>query len=189
MVDGGGAGGGGGREGGGGGGARGGARAARRPRRRPRTQRDNPHRRPWHRAPAGARARSGSTGGGMTTVRGSDARRVGRLAFALVAAALSVAPSVRLSGQTAPRLRAALALVQSGRADSARALVRRLLATLPPQDSVYPEALYTQGMIAPDAASAATSLQLVVVEYGWSRWANDALLRLPQLHHPHCDPA
>lgn len=125
----------------------------------------------------------------MTTGRGSDARRVGRLAFALVAAALSVAPSVRLSGQTDPRLRAALALVQSGRADSARALVRRLLATLPPQDSVYPEALYTQGMIAPDAASAATSLQRVVVEYGWSRWANDALLRLAQLNYAQGDPA
>src|SRR2546425_1270637 len=78
---------------------------------------------------------------------------------------------------------------RSGRADSARALVRRLLATLAPQDSVYPEALYTQGMIAPDAASAATSLQRVVVEYGWSPWADDALLRLAQLHYAQGDPA
>jgi cell division septation protein DedD len=131
----------------------------------------------------------GGGGGGGEAVAGADTRRVGRLACALVAAAFSLAPSVRLSGQNDPRLRAALVLVQSGRADSARALVRRLLATLPPQDSVYPEALYTQGMIAPDAASAATSLQRVVVEYGWSPWADDALLRLAQLNYAQGDPA
>ena len=101
----------------------------------------------------------------------------------------SVYPTSRLSAQNDPRLRAALQLVQSGRADSARALVRRLLATLPLQDSVYPEALYTQGMIAPDAASAATSLQRVVVEYGWSAWADDALLRLAQLNYAQGEPA
>src|SRR3989442_12957373 len=44
-------------------------------------------------------------------------------------------------------------------------------------------------MIAPAAASAATSLQRVVVEYGWSPWADDALLRLAQLHYAQGDPA
>jgi cell division septation protein DedD len=122
----------------------------------------------------------------MRVVGRADGRTVGLIA---VLAVLSVSPTVRLSGQTDPRLRTALQLVQSGRADSARALVRRLLATLPPQDSVYPEALYTQGMIAPDAASAATSLQRVVVEYGWSAWADDALLRLAQLNYAQGDPA
>src|SRR2546426_9482751 len=97
---------------------------------------------------------------------------------------LTARPTIRLSAQNDPRLRAALQLVQSGRADSARALVRRLLATLAPQDSVYAEALYTQGMIAPDAASAATSLQRAVVEYGCSPRAADALLRLAPLPHP-----
>src|SRR3989454_12081876 len=101
---------------------------------------------------------------------------------------LTARPANRLAAQNDPRLRAALQLVQSGRADSARALVRRLLATLAPQDSVYPEALYTQGMIAPDAATAATSLQRVVVEYGWSAWADDALLRLAQLNYAQGDP-
>ena len=113
------------------------------------------------------------------TVGRSDGRTVGR--FALFAV-LSVCPTVRLSGQGDPRLQAAVQLAQAGRTDSARAVVRRLLTTLSPQDSAYPQALYTQGILAPDAATAATSLQRVVVEYGWSPWADDALLRLTQLY-------
>lgn len=89
-----------------------------------------------------------------------------------------------------PRLQVAVTLAQSGRADSARAIVRRLLATLPPQDTIYPEALYVQGgMLAADPQSAATSLQRVVVEYGRSAWADDALLRLSQLYEAQNDPA
>ena len=113
------------------------------------------------------------------TVGRSDGRTVGL--FALFAV-LSVCPTVRLSGQGDPRLQAAVQLAQAGRTDSARAVVRRLLTTLSPQDSAYPQALYTQGILAPDAATAATSLQRVVVEYGWSPWADDALLRLTQLY-------
>jgi sporulation related protein/tetratricopeptide repeat protein len=98
----------------------------------------------------------------------------------------------RLPGQAvfAPRLQAAIVLAQSGRADSARALVRSLLASLSPQDSVYPQALYVQGsMLATDATVAATSLQRVVVEYGTSPWADDASLRLAQLYEAQNDPA
>lgn len=88
-----------------------------------------------------------------------------------------------------PRLQAAIELAQSGRTDSARALVRQLLSALSPQDSAYAEALYVQGgMLAPDAATAATSLQRVVVEYGTSSWADDALLRLAQLYEAQNDP-
>ncbi len=88
-----------------------------------------------------------------------------------------------------PRLQAAVTLAQSGRADSARAVVRRLLATLSAQDSIYPEALYVQGgMLAGSPQSAATSLQRVVVEYGRSPWADDALLRLAQLYEAQNDP-
>jgi tetratricopeptide (TPR) repeat protein len=90
----------------------------------------------------------------------------------------------------APPLQAAIVLAQAGRADSARALVRTLLASLSPQDSIYPQALYVQGgMLAPDAGVAATSLQRVVVEYGTSPWADDALLRLAQLYEAQNDPA
>jgi tetratricopeptide (TPR) repeat protein len=89
-----------------------------------------------------------------------------------------------------PRLQAAVTLAQAGRTDSARAVVRRLLISLSPQDSVYPEALYVQGgMLASDPQSAATSLQRVVVEFGRSSWADDALLRLSQLYEAQNDPA
>lgn len=102
-----------------------------------------------------------------------------------------IALAARLPAQVAhdARLQAAIELAQSGRADSARSLVRQLLGTLPPQDPVYAEALYVQGgMLAPDAATAATSLQRVVVEYGTSSWADDALLRLAQLFEAQNDP-
>lgn len=89
-----------------------------------------------------------------------------------------------------PRLQTAIDLAQSGRADSARALVRQLLATLSAQDPIFPQVLFVQGgMLAPDASTAATSLQRVVVEYGMSPWADDALLRLAQLFEAQNDPA
>jgi len=89
-----------------------------------------------------------------------------------------------------PRLQAAIDLAQAGRADSARAVVRQLLAPLSAQDAIYPQALFVQGgMLAPDAPTAATSLQRVVVEYGMSPWADDALLRLAQLFEAQNDPA
>lgn len=95
----------------------------------------------------------------------------------------------RLSAQSDPRLKAAVDLAQSGQVDSARAMVRRLLATLSPRDSAYPQALYTQGMLAPDAPTVTANLQRVVVEYGWSPWAANALMRLAQLAYTQGDPA
>lgn len=111
----------------------------------------------------------------------------------IVGAAVAIIVLPRIGAAQAPldpRLRAAVTLAQSGRTDSARAVIRRLLATLSPQDTVYPEALYVQGgMLAADPQSAATSLQRVVVEYGRSPWADDALLRLSQLYEAQNDPA
>jgi len=116
-----------------------------------------------------------------------------RGALRLVVAAVGLAaPGRALAAQAAfaPPLQAAIVLAQAGRADSARALVRRLIASLSPQDSIYPQALYVQGgMLAADAGVAATSLQRVVVEYGTSPWADDALLRLAQLYEAQNDPA
>ncbi len=117
-----------------------------------------------------------------------DGRTVGQTA-GLALALLSVCPTVRLSAQSDPRLQEAIRLAQAGRGDSARALVRRLLASLPPSDSAYPGALYTAGILAADAPTAATSLQRVVVEYGRSPWADSALLRLTQLNFAQGDPA
>ena len=108
-----------------------------------------------------------------------------------VAAALLLTayPTNRLTAQTDSRLVEALRLAQNGQMDSARAVVRRLLATLPPQDSVYPQALLAAAKIAPDASTVATNLNRIVLEYGASPWADDALLLLTQLYFAQRDPA
>jgi hypothetical protein len=101
--------------------------------------------------------------------------------------ALAVVP--RLDAQTDTRLVEALRLAQSGQVDSGRAIVRRLLATLSPADSVYPQALLAAAKIAPDAQVVATNLNRIVVEYGSSAWADDALLLLTQLYFAQRDAA
>src|SRR2546422_8544806 len=88
---------------------------------------------------------------------------------------LTAVPPDRVSAQSDTVRVAALRVAQT-RPDSARAMVRRLLASLSPQDSVYPGVLFTAGRIAADAATAATNLQRVVVEYGRSVWADSALV-------------
>jgi len=115
----------------------------------------------------------------------SDGRTVGLIA---ALALLSVGPTVRLSAQTDARLVEALRLVQSGQVDSGRAIVRRLLATLPLGDSVYPQALLAGAKIAPDAPTVSSNLNRIVVEYGSSPWADDALLLLTQLYFAQHDP-
>jgi hypothetical protein len=102
---------------------------------------------------------------------------------------LSVIPSFHLSAQTDARLVEALRLAQSGQVDSARGSVRRLLATLSPGDSVYPQALLAAAKIAPDAPTVALYLNRIVVEYGAGPWADDALLLLTQLYFAQHDPA
>jgi len=118
------------------------------------------------------------------------ARWLGPMAVALLGFASKLPGQAPAQPQFEPRLQTAIALAQAGRADSARALVRTLIASLPQQDPLLPQALYVQGgMLAPDAGVAATSLQRVVVEYGTSAWADDALLRLAQLYEAQNDPA
>jgi len=85
-------------------------------------------------------------------------------------------------------LRAAVQLSTEGRGDSARAVVQRVLATSSPSDSVYPEALYTLGVVAADAEDAMRVLRRVAIEFGLSTWADDATLRLTQLAYAAGDP-
>ncbi|MGH7644057.1 MAG: tetratricopeptide repeat protein, partial [Gemmatimonadales bacterium] len=121
---------------------------------------------------------------------GPGAPRSVRLALGLGCMLVpTVCPPDRLSAQTDPRLQTALRLAQEGRQDSAQALVGRLLATLPPADSVYPEALYTQAKLGTDARTITTNLQRVMVEYSRSPWADDALLLLAQFHFAQGDDA
>lgn len=113
-----------------------------------------------------------------------DCRTVGLLVFAAW-----LSPTVRLSAQTDSRLVEAMRLAQSGQVDSGRAIVRRLLATLPPGDSSYPQALLAAAKIAPNAVTVASYLNRIVVEYGAGPWADDALLLLTQLYFAQHDPA
>ena len=119
----------------------------------------------------------------LSAAKGLDRWTVGLLAV------LAISPAVRLSAQSDARLAEALRLAQSGQADSGRAIVRRLLARLPPSDSLYPEALLTAAKIAPDAQTVSSNLNRIVLDYGSSPWADDALLLLTQLHFAQRDAA
>ncbi len=106
----------------------------------------------------------------------------------VLAVLLSLCPTVRLSGQ-ADTVRAAALRVAQTRPDSARAMVRRLLATMSPHDSLYAGALLAAGRVAADAPTVQMYLQRVVIEYGRSAWADSALLLLTQLYFAQGDPA
>ena len=120
--------------------------------------------------------------------RRADGRTAGRSVL-LALTLLAVGPSGHLAAQTDARLLDALKLAQNGQVDSARAVVHRLLVTLSPADSTYPQALLAGAKIAPDAATVATNLNRIVLEYGASPWADDALLLLTQLYFAQRDPA
>jgi cell division septation protein DedD len=88
-----------------------------------------------------------------------------------------------LHAQTDPRLVAAVHAAQEGQGDSARAAVQALLDSTPTTDSLYPEILYTQAMVAGNAGDMRRQLQRIAVEYSASSWADDALLRLVQMDY------
>ena len=88
-----------------------------------------------------------------------------------------------LRAQTDPRLVDAVRAAQEGQGDSARAAVQRLLNATPSTDTLYPQILYTQAMVASSAGEMRRQLQRVTVEYATSDWADDALLRLVQMDY------
>jgi cell division septation protein DedD len=97
--------------------------------------------------------------------------------------ALAVFPLLPALSQTDPRLVEVIRHAQEGQGDSARLKVQRLLSSTSPTDSLYPQIVYTQAMVASDAAEMRRQLQRVAVEYSSSSWADDALLRLVQLDY------
>jgi cell division septation protein DedD len=99
-----------------------------------------------------------------------------------MAAGLMFAPMLARA-QSDARLVDAVHLAQEGHSDSARGIVSKLLGVTAPTDSLYPEILYTQAMVANDAGEMRTQLQRIAVEYGGSAWADDALLRLVQMDY------
>ena len=98
-------------------------------------------------------------------------------------AMLALAGAKPSFAQTDPRLAAAVRAAQEGHGDSARAGVEQLLAATPPTDTLYPQILYTQAMVATSAGDMRRLLQRITVEYATSDWADDALLRLVQMDY------
>ena len=103
--------------------------------------------------------------------------------LSLCACVVALSPVSSLQGQIDSTLIAAVQLSTEGRGDSAVAVVQRVLAATPVTDSLYPEALYALGVVSEDPAESLVAFRRVVIEFGLSDWADDALLRLVQLTH------
>jgi tetratricopeptide (TPR) repeat protein len=91
--------------------------------------------------------------------------------------------SFRLAAQDDPRLLEALRIAQEGSSDSARALVAALLQQTPPTDSLYPQVLYTMGLVSRSVDDMRRTYSQVAIEYANSSWADDALYRLALLDY------
>jgi TolA-binding protein len=110
-----------------------------------------------------------------------------RRALPLLLALISV-PEIGWS-QADPRLIAAVKLAQDGRSDSARTAVRKILDVTEPTDSLYPEILYTSGVVAATDPERRLALRRVIIEYSQSSWADDALVLLGQTEYAGGNPA
>ncbi|MBM4186082.1 MAG: hypothetical protein FJ206_02110 [Gemmatimonadetes bacterium] len=104
--------------------------------------------------------------------------------FALMVAA----PATTARAQSDARLVAAVKLAENGLNDSARAVVRRILAATAPTDSGYPEVLYTTGVLAATDYERRVALRRVILEHSQSPWADDALLMLAQVEYANGNP-
>ena len=85
-----------------------------------------------------------------------------------------------LAAQEDSRLVGAVRLAQDGKGDSARAIVLDLIATTPHSDTLFPQILYTMGLVARDPNDRSRNFRRVAVEFAGSAWADDALLGLAQ---------
>lgn len=104
----------------------------------------------------------------------------GVAAFAVLCGLLLARPA---GAQTDPRLVDVLRIAQEGASDSARGIVNRLLQQTPPTDSVYPQMLYTMGLVSRSVEDMRRNYTRVAVEYANSSWADDAIYRLALLDY------
>jgi cell division septation protein DedD len=130
----------------------------------------------------GGEGGDGGEGGRTKQTRSDQARRLVTRVL-LLCSALSAFSVLSADAQTDQRLVDIIRQAQQGQGDSARFKVKRLLAATAPGDTLYPQILYTQAMVATDAADMRRQLQRVAVEHSSSSWADDALLRLVQLDY------
>jgi hypothetical protein len=98
----------------------------------------------------------------------------------LVAATALGLLTTSLSAQDDSRLVAAIRLAQDGQGDSARAIVLALMNQTPQSDTLYPQIVYTMGVVARDPLDRSRNLRRVAIEYAGSNWADDALLGLAE---------
>lgn len=125
----------------------------------------------------------GDAGTGERARQGRAERAARRLVWALmVTVPLSPGPTVaRLQAQSSPTVRTAVQLAGEGRGDSARHLLDAQLSRARVGDSTWIETLFWRARLAPGGELAERDLRRIVVEYGNSPWADDALLQLSQL--------
>lgn len=98
----------------------------------------------------------------------------------LVAATALGLLATSLSAQDDSRLVAAVRLAQDGQGDSARAIVLTLMNQIPQTDTLYPQIVYTMGLVARDPVDRSRNFRRVAIEFAGSNWADDALLGLAQ---------
>jgi hypothetical protein len=103
------------------------------------------------------------------------------VAMGVAIAALALAPALR--AQNDPRLLEALRIAQEGGSDSARAIVNNLLRDVPATDTLYPQLLYTMGLVSRSVEEMRRNYSRVALEYTTSSWADDALFRLALLDY------
>jgi cell division septation protein DedD len=85
-----------------------------------------------------------------------------------------------LPAQENSRLVAAVRLAQDGKGDSARAIVLDMISSTPQSDTLFPQIIYTMGLVARDGGDRTRNFRRVAVEFAGSVWADDALLGLAQ---------
>jgi cell division septation protein DedD len=98
----------------------------------------------------------------------------------LLLAIVVLTGSATVAAQEDSRLVAAVRLAQDGKGDSARAIVLDLISSTPQGDTLFPQIVYTMGLVARDAGDRSRNFRRVAVEFAASAWADDALLGLAQ---------
>jgi hypothetical protein len=93
---------------------------------------------------------------------------------------LLVLTATPLAAQQDSLMVEAVRLVTEGQGDSARAIVQRQLRAVSERDSLYPEVLFTAGVVSADEESALAYFRRVSIEFSNSAWADRAFLRLAQ---------
>jgi hypothetical protein len=107
------------------------------------------------------------------------------LAIWLTTAMVAGAP---LAAQQDSSLIGIVQLATQGQGDSARVAIGTIRNETAETDSLYPEILYTAGLVASNPDSAISYFTIVGIEYSRSLWADRALLRLAQLAFAAGDP-